>query len=136
MTIKPELMRQLLRFAVVGAIVMVFFMGLNWLFGRFTGPTVAFLLAYPPALALHYALNKWWTFGCRRTDTARQVSEYLGMVAATFVVQYVFFWLANTQFGWPGWLSAGFANAAQMVLSFVIMQRRVFGASQPQAGRS
>jgi putative flippase GtrA len=128
MTIKPELIRQLLRFAVVGANVMVFFMGLNWLLGRVTGATAAFLLAYPPALALHYALNKWWTFDCQRTDTARQVSEYLGMVVVTFVVQYAFFWLGHGIFGWPGWLAAGFANAAQMVLSFVIMQRRVFGA--------
>jgi len=130
MTLKPELIRRLLRFAVVGVVVMGFFMGLNWLFGRFTGATVAFLLAYPPALVLHYALNKWWTFGCERTDTARQVSEYLGMVAVTFVVQYVFFWLAHDRLGLAGWLSAGIANAAQMVLSFVIMQRRVFGAQR------
>lgn len=134
MPIKPELVRRLVRFAVVGLIVMVFFMGLNWLFGRFAGATVAFLLAYPPALALHYALNKWWTFGCQRTDTARQVSEYLGMVAVTFVVQYAFFWLAHERFGWAGWFSAGFANAAQMALSFVIMQRRVFAGAPAGAG--
>lgn len=133
MTLKPELVRRLLRFAVVGGTVMVFFMVLNWLFGRWTGPTAAFLLAYPPALALHYSLNKWWTFGCERTDTARQVSEYLVMVAITFVVQYAFFWLAHDRLGLPGWLSAGIANAAQMALTFIIMQRRVFAAGS--AGR-
>lgn len=133
MPIKPELVRRLVRFAVVGLVVMVFFMGLNWLFGRWAGATGAFLLAYPPALVLHYALNKWWTFGCARTDTARQVSEYLGMVAVTFVVQYGFFWLAHDRFGWPGWFSAGFANAAQMALSFVIMQRRVFAGAKSGA---
>jgi putative flippase GtrA len=130
MTLTPELVRRLVRFAVVGLVVMGFFMGLNWLFGRWTGPTVAFLLAYPPALVLHYALNKWWTFGCARTDTARQVTEYLGMVAVTFVVQYAFFWLGHDQFGWPGWFAAGFANAAQMALSFLIMQRRVFAGAR------
>jgi putative flippase GtrA len=129
MTLKPELVRRLLRFAVVGATVMVFFMGLNWLFGRVVGETAAFLLAYPPALALHYGMNKWWTFGCARTDTARQITEYLAMVAITFVVQCFFFWLAHDRFGWAGWLSAGFANAAQMALSFVIMQRRVFAGA-------
>ncbi len=128
MPLKPELVRRLLRFAIVGGTVMVFFMGLNWLLGRWTGPTTAFLLAYPPALALHYSLNKWWTFGCERTDTARQVSEYLAMVAVTFVVQYAFFWLAHDRLGLPGWLSAGIANAAQMALTFVIMQRRVFAS--------
>jgi putative flippase GtrA len=135
MTLKPELVRRLLRFALVGGTVMVFFMGLNWLFGRWVGATAAFLLAYPPALALHYSLNKWWTFGCERTDHARQISEYLVMVAVTFVVQYAFFWLANGWLGLAGWLSAGIANAAQMVLTFVIMQRRVFaGAVAAQAG--
>ncbi len=132
MTLKPELVRRLVRFAVVGLTVMVFFMGLNWVFGRWMGATAAFLAAYPPALALHFGLNKWWTFGCERTDTARQVWEYLGMVAVTFVAQYVFFWLAHHMGGLAGWLSAGVANAAQMALSFLIMQRRVFA---PQDGR-
>jgi len=130
MPLKPELIRRLVRFAVVGGMVMLFFMGLNWLIGRWTGPTVAFLLAYPPALALHYSLNKWWTFGCERADTARQITEYLVMVAITFVVQYAFFWLAHDRLGLPGWLSAGIANAAQMVLTFVIMQRRVFAGAR------
>jgi len=133
MPLKPELIRRLIRFAVVGLVVMGFFMGLNWLFGRIAGPTAAFLLAYPPALALHYALNKWWTFGCERTDTSRQLAEYLGMVAITFVVQYGFFWLAHDWLGLAGWLSAGIANAGQMALSFLIMQRRVF-AARPAAG--
>lgn len=130
MTLKPELVRRLVRFAVVGGTVMVFFMGLNWLIGRWTGPTAAFLLAYPPALALHYSLNKWWTFGCERTDTAKQVGEYLVMVAVTFVVQYAFFWLAHDRLGLPGWLAAGIGNAGQMALSFVIMQRRVFAGTR------
>lgn len=134
MTLKPELVRRLLRFAIVGGAVMVFFMGLNWLFGRWVGAIAAFFLAYPPALALHYSLNKWWTFGCERTDTAKQVSEYLAMVAVTFVVQYAFFWLAHRWFGLPGWFSAGVANAAQMALTFVIMQRRVFKPALPVNG--
>lgn len=124
------LLKRLVRFAVVGLLVMGFFMGLNWVFGHWVSPTAAFLLAYPPALALHYSLNKWWTFGCARTDTTRQVSEYLLMVAVTFVVQYAFFWAAHDLMGLPGWLSAGVGNAGQMALSFVIMQRRVF---RPQA---
>lgn len=130
MTLKPELVRRVLRFAIVGGTVMIFFMGLNWLLGRWVAPTAAFLLAYPPALALHYSLNKWWTFGCARTDTARQVSEYLMMVAITFVVQYAFFWLAHDRLGLAGWLAAGIANAAQMALTYVIMQRRIFAVRE------
>ena len=134
MTLKPELVRQVLRFGIVGVTVMAFFMGMNWLLGRWMGATAAFLAAYPPALALHFALNKWWTFGCARTDMTKQVSEYLGMVVVTFVVQYAFFWLAHDRLGLAGWLSAGVANAAQMALSFVLMQRRVFGAGTRKTG--
>lgn len=105
---------------------MGFFMALNWVFGRWVSAEAAFLLAYPPALILHYLLNKWWTFGCRRTDTVRQVSEYLLMVAVTFVVQYFFFWLTHRVLGVPGWMAAGVANAAQMIITFIVMQRRVF----------
>lgn len=130
MPLKPELIQRLLRFAIVGLLVMAFFMGLNWLFGRWLGPTGAFLAAYPPALLLHYSLNKWWTFGCARSDTGRQISEYLVMVVITFGVQYAFFWLAHDRLALAGWLSAGVANAAQMALSFVIMQRRVFAGAR------
>jgi putative flippase GtrA len=128
MPLKPELVRRVVRFAVVGATVMVVFTGLNWGLGRWCGATVAFLLAYPPAVALHFALNKWWTFGCERSDLGRQVGEYLLMVAVTFVVQFGLFRVAHDVLGWPGWLAAGGANAGQMALSFLIMQRRVFAA--------
>jgi len=134
MTLKPELVRRLIRFGVVGGGVAVFFMGLNKFFGLWTGTWPAYFLSYPPALALHYSLNKWWTFGCERTDTARQVSEYLVMVGITFVVQSGFFWLAHDRLGLAGWLSAGFANVAQMALSFVLMQRRVFAGADRKAG--
>ena len=135
MTFKSEFIQRLCRFAVVGLMVMLFFMGLNWLFGHWLGFIGAFLAAYPPALGLHYALNKWWTFGCARTDTGRQISEYLGMVAITFVVQYGFFWLAHEQWGLAGWVSAGVANAAQMALSFLIMQRRVFAGTRSKESK-
>ena len=126
MSLKPELIARLARFVVVGATVMFFFMGLNWMFGLWMDATVSFLLAYPPALALHYSLSKWWTFGCDRADTVKQVSEYLVMVAVTFVVQLAIFKLAHDLLDLAGWLAAGVANAAQMVLTFLIMQRRVF----------
>ncbi|HKB90997.1 MAG TPA: GtrA family protein [Opitutaceae bacterium] len=127
---KQDLIKRLTRFAVVGLSVMGFFTGLNWLFARWVGERGAFFLAYPPAVALHFFLNKWWTFGCARSDTFKQVSEYLSMVAITFVIQFGFFWLSHDVFGLVGWLSAGLANMAQMAVSFVIMQRRVFAQSR------
>ena len=129
--VNQDLFRRVVRFCVVGSIVMVSFAFLNWLFGRWMGKQAAFLLAYSPALALHFSLNKWWTFGCERTDMARQIGEYLVMVVVTFVIQWTIFTALIAWTPMPGWLAAAAANAAQMLVTFVAMQRKVF-ASAPQ----
>src|SRR5277367_5950529 len=98
---------KLIRFGIVGLAVMVVFTGLNWLFGRWLGKDASFLLAYPPAVALHFWLNKTWTFGCARTHSVRQVSEYLLMVAVTFAVQAAVFKGLTTTTSLPGWAAAG-----------------------------
>ena len=126
-TDRAELARRVARYGVVGLSVMGFFMALNALLGRWFSAQSAFLIAYVPAVALHFCLNKWWTFGCRRTDAARQLAEYLGMVGVTFVVQWGVFTFAHGVVGIRPWLAAGIANAAQMVLTFVLMQVRIFG---------
>lgn len=123
-----DLFVRLSRFAVVGGAVAVSFMALNWVFERGVGKQVAFFLAYPPSVLLHFCLNKWWTFGCRRSDTRRQVGEYLVMVAVAFVIQWGVFKALSVLTAWPGWLEAGLANVAQMALTFMVMQRRIFGA--------
>jgi len=122
------LVARLLRFAAVGVIVAGTFMGLNWLLGRGMGRQAAFLLSYPPALALHFCLNKWWTFDSQRTDTTRQVGEYLGMVAVTFLLQWAVFTALARWTQLPAWLEAGLANVAQMGVTFLFMQIRIFGA--------
>jgi putative flippase GtrA len=120
------LLPRLLRYAAVGGLVMVVFSGLNWLLGRHFGKDVSFLLAYPPAVALHFWLNKTWTFGCERTDAARQVSEYVVMVAVTFAIQAAVFKALTVFTGLPGWAAAAAANAAQMAITFLAMQFRIF----------
>jgi putative flippase GtrA len=124
--LKPELAAKIARFAAVGCVVMAVFMGLNWLLGMKLGRLAAFLIAYPPALALHFCLNKWWTFGCQRTDNRRQVGEYLLMAAGTFFLQLAVFRALSAWTPFPGWLAAGAANAAQMAVTFLVMQRRIF----------
>jgi putative flippase GtrA len=123
---KPELVRRVFRFAIVGGVVMLVFMGLNWLLAPLLGADAAFFAAYAPAVALHFCLNKWWTFGSTRTDSGRQVGEYLLMVLATFLIQTAVFKLLMHFTPLPSWLAAGAANAAQMVITFLVMQRRIF----------
>lgn len=112
---------------MVGVLVMGVFTSLNWIFGHRFGKDVSFVLAYPPAVTLHFLLNKKWTFGCTRTDATRQVSEYLVMVLVTFVIQAIVFKLLTAFTTLPGWAAAGAANAAQMTITFLVMQYRIFG---------
>lgn len=126
--INRDLVRQLVRFAVVGGGVMGFFMALNWALAPHLGAQGGFLAAYPPAVALHFALNKWWTFGSARRDTGRQLAEYLAMVAVTFVIQWVVFTAMQAVTTLPSWFNAGVANAVQMVVTFAVMRWRVFAA--------
>jgi len=120
------LIPKLTRYAVVGLLVLGVFTGLNWLIGQRLGKDASFLLAYPPALALHFWLNKKWTFGCERTDHARQASEYAVMVLVTFLIQAAVFKLLTAFTALPGWAAAAAASAAQMAVTFLAMQLRIF----------
>jgi putative flippase GtrA len=119
---------QFVRFGAVGATVTVCFMALNAAFTRGLGwpAQVAFLAAYPPALGLHFLLNKLWTFGDRRATTVRHVREYLLAAGLTFMIQWPAFTLLQSVGHLPGWLAAGAANLIQMAASFLLLQRRVF----------
>jgi putative flippase GtrA len=130
---KPELVRRVVRFGIVGGVVMGVFTGLNWLLAPKLGQDPAFLVAYVPAVALHFCLNKWWTFGCTRQDAGRQAGEYFAMVLVTFLIQAAVFKLLTHFTELPSWVAAGVANVAQMAVTFVVMQRRIFSG---QAGRA
>jgi len=124
---------RLVRFGLVGGIVTVFFMGFNALLARGLGlgAQAAFLASYPPALALHFSLNKLWTFGDRRATSARHVGEYLFSVVVTFLIQWPAFTLLHGLFGIRGWVAAGGANVVQMTVSYLFLKHRVFKAAPP-----
>jgi putative flippase GtrA len=124
--LSSEMARRVLRYAVVGAAVLGVFTGLNWLLGHFLGRYASFMLAYPPSVGLHFWLNKHWTFGCKRTDAKRQVSEYLVMTLAAFLVQASVFAIVTRLTALPGWVAAAISSAAQMVITFLAMQYRIF----------
>ncbi len=129
--VKSGSLPQLARFAIVGLGVMGAFMAQNWAWGHWVGKQAAFILSYPPALALHFCLNKYWTFaspGAAR-PAGRQIGEYLAMVGVTFLVQWGVFSVLAGLTPLPGWIDAGAANAAQMAITFFFMQRRIFAAA-------
>lgn len=132
MKLPRESLLRLLRFGTVGVTVMVFFMALNWALGRMLAPQLAFLAAYPPALLLHYLLNKRWTFGDETPTDGRKVADYLHTVLVTFLIQWPVFTVAQSVLGCPAWLAAGVANLMQMTASFLLLQWRVFHPDRAQ----
>ncbi len=122
-------MLRLVRFGIVGGLVTLVFMALNWIFALRLGATPAYLAAYPLAVAVHFCLNKWWTFGDRSALRRRQLGEYAAMMLAAFLIQTAVFESLTHFTPVVPWLASGLAAAAQMTLSFLFMQRRVFAVA-------
>ena len=80
---------KLIRFAAVGLIVMAVFMALNGMFGSIMGEQAAFFCAYPPALLLHFSLNKYWTFAKGDKISVNQLYAYLVTVVITLIIQWL-----------------------------------------------
>lgn len=132
---RHQLVLKLARFGVVGAAVTLAFMGLNWWFAPTLGADLAYLAAYPLAVGLHFCLNKWWTFAERGGVKKRQLSEYLGMMVVAFVIQTAVFKILIHFTAIAPWLASGVATVAQMALSFLVMQRRIFAPTNSQTER-
>lgn len=128
--LNSELMQRVLRFGLVGGMVTLFFMGLNWWLAPRMGANLAFFAAYPPTIALHFSLNKWWTFRDQSAVGRRQVSSYLLMTLVAFLIQTACFKLLVHFTSIPAWIASGLSTVAQMVLAFVVMQVRVFASAR------
>jgi putative flippase GtrA len=126
---QQDLLFQVARFAFVGGIVTATFMGLNKLLGIKLGKNAAFLAAYPPAVALHYCLNKWWTFGSQTRATTQETSHYLVLMIVAFFIQWSVFRLILRFTKMRPWLASGAATAAQMVIAFVAMRLWIFAGT-------
>ena len=124
--LKQELIMKLARFGVTGGLSAVTLIGLTQLFANFYGKQIGFLLAYPFALLIHFALNKWWTFGSRERVTGRQVRDYALLSVATFLLQWSVFTAVVTWTKAPLKVATLCSIASQLALSFIIMERRVF----------
>ena len=117
---------KLMRFAMVGFLVMGVFMALNWALGRLMNEQAAFLSAYPAALILHFYLNKIWTFENYEKVNSKQLATYALTVLATFLIQWSVFTFCRRWISWPAWIVAGVANVAQMAVSFLMMKLKIF----------
>jgi putative flippase GtrA len=130
---KQELILKLLRFGLVGVTVTLTFVGLTHVFAAMWGKQLGFLAAYPFAVGLHFALNKWFTFGNKTRAKSRQVGEYLLMVLVTFAIQWVVYTAIVTWTQYSADIAALVANGTQMLVSFIMMDRRVFAPEKTSA---
>ena len=119
------------RFALVGLVVMAVFMALNWIFSHRMSGQAAFFCAYPPALLLHFFLNKIWTFENRQKVDSAQLSAYFMMVLVTFVIQWCVFSAIRAWTHLENWIAAGVANVSQMIIGFLFMKLKVFVINRP-----
>ena len=126
---------KLMRFALVGLLVMCVFMSLNWALGGLMTEQGAFLSAYPAALLLHFYLNKFWTFENYEKVNSRQLLAYAATVLVTFVIQWCIFTYCRRWTSWPAWIAAGVANVAQMTVSFFMLKLKVFVHRASKNGR-
>jgi putative flippase GtrA len=123
-----------LRFCVVGGTVTALNLGLLTLFALHFRPNVSFLLAYFPSILLHFALNKWWTFRCERSDFRRQLAQYLAVAGLNFLINFT---LYNAALHWltPSALLANLlALPASMVAGYLLFRRHVFLAQARSQG--
>lgn len=126
---------KLMRFALVGLLVMCVFMALNWALGGLMTEQGAFLSAYPAALLLHFYLNKFWTFENYEKVNSRQLLAYAATVLVTFVIQWCIFTYFRRWTSWPAWIAAGVANVGQMTVSFFMLKLKVFVHRASKNGR-
>lgn len=126
---------KLMRFALVGLLVMCVFMALNWALGGLMTEQGAFLSAYPAALLLHFYLNKFWTFENYEKVNSRQLLAYAATVLVTFVIQWCIFTYCRRWTSWPAWIAAGVANVGQMTISFFMLKLKVFVHRASRNGR-
>jgi len=125
-----------IRFCVVGGTVAIFNLGLLAALAGFLSPNASFLIAYPPAVALHFALNKWWTFRCQRNDMPKQLAQYILVAGLNFAINLG---LYNAALHWmtsSAVLANAFALPVSMTVGFLLFRHHVFRAAPAQPHRA
>ena len=49
---------------------------------------LAFSIAYVLSVATHYSLNRFWALPSRRSDSGRQLLEYLGTIGLSYLISF------------------------------------------------
>jgi putative flippase GtrA len=131
----PETRRRVLRFLVVGGgSAGVQFAVLALLRGAM-GETLAFSLSWVVSTMTHYLANRFWALPSARTDSGRQLGEYLFAVGLSYVINLAAFKACTAWLGLGMMWAAFWAIPPSTVVVFLILNYRVFRAGRPAAGK-
>ncbi len=109
---------------------MIFNLTLLALAHRALGDNLAFLVAYFPSIALHFFLNKAWTFGCERRDLHRQTAQYALVVAVNFAINWSLYNSALHFVTDSPVLANILALPPTMVIGYLLFSRHVFAKTE------
>jgi putative flippase GtrA len=120
-----------LRFATVGASVAVIDFSGVAIFCRLFPPLIAVTFAYFIAVSCHFLLNKFWVFRCRRSDYAKQLIQYSGVILTNWVITIVVVHSCLSTFTSNVLIAKLFAIPCATICNFLLMQLVVFRSHRP-----
>jgi hypothetical protein len=84
----------------------------------------------------HYLANRFWALPSARTDSGRQLGEYLFAVGLSYLINLAAFKICTVWIGLGVMWAAFWAIPPSTVVVFLILNYRVFRASRPAAGKT
>lgn len=114
------------RFLTVGGCTAVVDFGVLGLLREWIPPTAAFSGAYVAGAAIHFLLNKHWTFRCGRADLAKQLAEYLVVIGITYLVQLAGFRGGLALFSHNVYLAKAMAMPLGTIVGYFLLKMHVF----------
>ncbi|MBS0662204.1 MAG: GtrA family protein [Verrucomicrobia bacterium] len=114
------------RFLVVGGSAYAVQVATMKLFLLGCGMNLAFSLSFLCSTTTHYSLNRWWALPSTRVDTGRQLREYLGVAALSYVINFLLFRLCVDVLGLGRIWATAIAVPPSTLVVFLLLNFRVF----------
>ncbi len=115
-----------LRFLMVGGVSYLVQIASMGLLLKWSGANPAFTLSFICSTATHYTLNRLWALPSVRRDTFRQLSEYLGVAALSYGINFSLFRLGLDLLGFSGIWAMAMAVPPSTIMVFLLLNGRVF----------
>jgi putative flippase GtrA len=132
----PDVRIRIIRFLVVGGAAAGIQLASLQLWRKFFEPKTAVSLSFVCATATHYSLNRFWALPSFRRDSGRQLSEYLGTVGMSYIINLGMFSIWHDAFGMGVFWATAFAIPPSTIVVFLLLNYRVFRRSSGESART